>query len=131
MSFGGLVDHLIHGQRGKVAKHNIDNGTHPGDGRADADAGHPGFRDGRVDHPLGAKFIDQAQQHLERCTGLGHIFADDKDPRVAAHLFGNGFFDCFAIGHDARGLTVIKRRHVDRPPLGQGTGHSAQIRRLP
>jgi hypothetical protein len=39
---------------------------------------------------VGAKFLDQTGQHLERRAGLGHILAHQEHGRVAAHFFGNG-----------------------------------------
>ena len=80
----------------KIAEHDVDDRTHAGHRRADADAGDAGFRDRRIDHPLGAEFFHQPGQHFERRARFGDIFADDKDRRIAAHFFGQRFVDRLA-----------------------------------
>src|SRR5713226_8130087 len=45
---GGLVHHLVHGQRDEVAEHHVDDRPHAGHGGAHADAGIAGLGDRRV-----------------------------------------------------------------------------------
>ena len=102
--FGGLVDHLIHGEGEEVAEHDVDDGAQAGHGGADADAGESGFGDGSIDDALGAEFFDQAGEHFERRAGFGDVFAENADAGVAAHFFGqrfaNGLRECeFAFRH--------------------------------
>ena len=90
MRFGGLVHHLIHGQREEVAEHDVDDRAQAGHGRADADSGEAGFGDRRVEHALGAEFFHEAGEHFEWRSRFGDVFAENADARVAAHLFGEG-----------------------------------------
>ncbi len=88
MDFGRLVHHLVHGEREEVAEHDVHHRTQTGHRGAHGNAGEAGFGDGRIDHAPGAELLHQAGKHLERSAGLGHIFAQNAHPLVAAHLFG-------------------------------------------
>ena len=63
-------------------------------GGADADAGKSGFGNRRIDHALGAEFFHQTGEHFEWRPGFGHVFAENADARVAAHLFRQRFPHC-------------------------------------
>ena len=91
VDFGRLVDHLVHGQGDEVAEHDVHDGPQAGHGRADGDAGKARLGNRRIQHALGAELLHQPGEDLERRAGLRHIFPDDEDARVAAHLFGQGF----------------------------------------
>ena len=93
VDLGRLVHHLVHGQRREIAEHDVDDRTHAGHRRADADAGEARFGDRRIEHALGAEFLDQPGEHLERRARFGDVFAHDEHARVAAHLFGQRFAD--------------------------------------
>ena len=121
----GLVDHLIHGQRNKIAEHDVDHRPHAGHRRADADTGNAGFRNRRVDDALGAELFHQPGQNFERRARLGDIFADDKHRRIAPHFFGQRFVDRLAKGdlaHANGAASCFRRRHVGRlrPTDGKG-----------
>ena len=60
MDLGGLVHHLVHGQRDEVAEHDVDHGTHSRHGRAHSEPSEAGFRNWGVQHPVFAKFFQQA-----------------------------------------------------------------------
>jgi hypothetical protein len=88
MDFGGLVHHLVHGQRDEVAEHDVDHRTHSGHRRAHGKPGEARFGNRRIEHALFAELFEQAGKHLERRAGFGHILAQNADAFVAAHLFG-------------------------------------------
>ena len=46
MDLRRLVHDLIHDQREEVAEHDVDDGAHPGDRGAEAEAGDAGLRNG-------------------------------------------------------------------------------------
>ena len=52
---------------------------------------------------LGAELFHQAGEHFERMARFGDIFAQNKDARVAAHLFGQRFADGLRQGQFANG----------------------------
>ena len=98
VGLGRLVDELVHRQRDKVAEHNVHNRAHPGDRGTNTEASNTRFGDGRIDDALCAEFIDHAGEHFEDGAGFSHILADDKDARIAAHLFADRLADCFGEG---------------------------------
>ena len=111
---GGLVDELVHHQRQEVAEHDVDDRPHAGHGGAHTQAGDAGLRDRRVDHSIGAELVDQAGQHLERRSRLGHVLADHEHPLVAPELLGQRLVDRLAEG-DLAGGGGVRRRHAGRP----------------
>ncbi len=98
-----LIDHLVHRQGDKIAEHDVDHRAHAGHRRADADAGDARFRNRRIDHTLGAEFLHQPRENFERRAGFRNVFADDKNRRIPAHLFGEGFIDRLGEGDFAGG----------------------------
>ena len=93
MDFGGLVHHLIHGEPDEIAEHDVDHRAHAGHRGAYGDTSEARFRDRRVEHALGAEFVHQSGQDLERMARFGDIFAENEDARIAAHLFSQRFSD--------------------------------------
>ena len=91
MCFGGLVDHLVHGERQEIAEHDVDDRAQARHRGADANAGEAGFGNRSVEHALGAEFFHQPGKHLERRSRFGDVFAEDAHTRVAPHFFGEGF----------------------------------------
>src|SRR6185369_462066 len=73
------------------------------DGRAD-DAR---FGKGGVDHPLGAKTIQQPLGDSEYTAVPGYILTEDHDPVVLRHLLAQDEVD---------GLYHVELRHVRPPP---------------
>src|SRR5712692_4923778 len=64
-----------------------------------------GFRDGRVDHAFVAKVIDDAFRNFECAAVRADVFADQKDSRVALHLFP----DALPYGFDHGGQAATRR----------------------
>ena len=64
MNFGGLVDHLVHGQSDEVAEHDVDDRPHAGHGRAYGESGESGFGNRRVEHAVFAEFFQQVRRAL-------------------------------------------------------------------
>ncbi len=98
MDFGRLIGHLVHGQGGEIAKHDVNYRTHTSHGGADAQAGDARLGNGRVDDALWAKLVYQSNQHLKRRAGLGDVFAQHEDAGITPHFLGQGFFDRLAVG---------------------------------
>ena len=98
MDFGGLVDHLVHGQSDEVSEHDVDHGTHSRHGCAHGEAGEACFRNRRIEHAVFAELLQQARENFERSPRLRHILAHDADSLIAAHLLGqrltNGLREC-------------------------------------
>ena len=88
MRLGRLIAELVHDQEDEIAEHQVHDGARAGHGGPHGEAHEARLRDRRVEHPVGAKFLDQARENLEGRAGLGHVLAEDKDGLVAAHLFG-------------------------------------------
>jgi len=55
--FGRLQNKLLHTQRDEVAELHIANGTHPRQCRAHTRTSDSGLRNGRINHPMRAKFL--------------------------------------------------------------------------
>ena len=104
--FGGLVYDLVHCQGDEVAKHNIDNGARAGKRSTNAEADETRFCNGCVDDAIVAEFVVQTQEYFEYGACFANVFTHEKNCGVAAHFFGHGFFDGFAISH-------FTHRHVD------------------
>src|SRR6202049_905770 len=113
MNFGGLIDHLVHGQRNEIAEHDIDDRTKAGHGCTDSNASKASFGNWGIHYSLGAKFLHQPGEEFERRTRLRHIFADDADARVAAHLFRQ----CLTHGLSEGQLAGGGLRHRRASPL--------------
>ena len=78
MRLGCLIAELIHHQIKEISEHQVDDRPAAGHGRAHGDAHEAGFGDRRVDDAVGAEFLDQTGQNLERRARLGDILADDE-----------------------------------------------------
>ena len=112
VDLGRLVSDLVQREKEEVAEHDVDDRPHSGHRRAEPDAGEAGLGNWRVHHPLGPKLIDQAAQNLERRAGLRHVFAHDKDARIAAHLFRERLADCFGHRDLSLGHRLLRHRHA-------------------
>ena len=77
VSFGGLVHHLIHGQRQEIAEHDVDHGSQARHRSAHANSGKASFGNWRIDYSFGAEFFYQPGKHFERGSCLGHVFAEN------------------------------------------------------
>src|SRR6266851_8735031 len=113
MNLGCLIDHLVHSQRDEIAEHDIDDGTKPGHGCTDSNASKASFGNWGIHYPLGAKFLHQTGENFERRTRLRHIFADDADARIPAHLFRQ----CLTHGLSEGQLAAGRLRHRRASPL--------------
>src|SRR5258706_15731497 len=106
MHLGGLVRNLIHRQPDEVAEHQVHHRAHAGHGTTYSQPGDACFRDRRVDYTSRTKFFDQPGKDLERRSGLGHIFTNDKYGWVTAHLFGQRFTNGLGKRDLAHALTL-------------------------
>src|SRR5215208_201562 len=68
------------------------------------------FGNWSVDHTFFAKLVDQAVSDFERAAVCADVFADDKDCRVAFHLFPDALANCF--DHRCLSATFRTRRFV-------------------
>ena len=94
----------MHGGPDVVEELDFDDRLHAADGHADGAADDVGFGERRVEDAVGAELLLQAGGELEDAAlafdlalaqlliaaGVGHIFAEDDDARVAAHLVAAG-----------------------------------------
>ena len=87
MDLRRLVHHLVHRESNEIAKHNVDHGPQSRHRGAHRDTREARFRNRCVQHPLSSEFLDQSRKHLKGRARLGHVFAENADSRVAAHLF--------------------------------------------
>ncbi len=97
---GELVAHLVHGGPDVVEELDLDDGLEAADGHADGAADDVGLGERRVPDAVGAELGLQAGGELEDAAlaldlagaeglvagGVGDVFAEDDDARVAAHL---------------------------------------------
>ncbi len=100
----GVVDDLIEGEQGEVDRHQLDDGTQPGHGCADADADDRVLGDGRVAHALLAELVEQTVGDLEGATEDADVLAHQEDALVAAQLLAQGGAERLAVaqlGHQA------------------------------
>ena len=89
---------MINRLHGKVKGHEFNDGPEPAHGCTRADAGKAIFGDRGIDHPFGAKFLQQALGHLVGTLILGNFLTHDENAVIAAHFFGHGIAQCFAHG---------------------------------
>src|SRR5256885_13667867 len=94
---------------------------------AQAAVAHPASRadngalaDGRVDHALPTKPLQQSFAGLECPAVHAHVFADQHDGRVPLHLFKHGLLD---------GFEKRDRRCVRRASIGSRHGYLREIGR--
>ena len=95
---GRGVDDLVDRLHGEVEGHELDDRLQAGHRRADADAGKAVLGDRRIDHALGAEFLQQALRDLVGALIFGDLLAHDEDVGVAPHLLGHGVAQRFADG---------------------------------
>src|SRR6266567_7951484 len=88
MHFRSLIDDLIHDERHKIAKHDVDDWPHAGHRSPYAQTGNARLRNGGVDDACCAELFDQSRQDLEGCSRFCYVFTHDEDPWIAPHLFG-------------------------------------------
>ena len=128
---GELVVNLVHGRPDVIEELNFDDRLHAAHGVADGAADDVGLGQRRVEDALGAELGLQAGGELEDAAlafdlgerlfaaGVGHVFAEDDDARVAAHLVVQAGVD--EVGHGA-GLRVRRGLFSVRAAGGSGKG---------
>ena len=95
----GRIDNMINGLHGKVKCHELDNWTKSAHCCADTDTCKPIFGNGRINHALIAKFLEQFAGDFISALIFGNFFAHDEDGFVAAHFFGHGITKRVAHSH--------------------------------
>src|ERR1700722_2570637 len=131
MNFGGLVDHLVHGQGNEVAKHDVDYRTHSGHGRANGKSGEAGFGNWSIEDALFAEFLEQTGENFEGSSGLGYVFAENEDCAIAAHFFRQRLANGLRERKFTAGLRVGFKHTHPRPPLRRLDMALRQRSRLP
>jgi hypothetical protein len=61
MNFSGLVHHLVHGEGDEISEHDVHDRAQSGHGSAYANSREARLGDGRVEHALGSKFLNQSR----------------------------------------------------------------------
>ena len=103
----GLIHDLVHRQSGKVDVHELDDGTKPGQGRADRGANDPDLADRRLPNSGRSECIEKTGSDLERAAVLGDVLADHDDPRIPLHLETEGVAERLVVEHLARSRTWL------------------------
>jgi len=82
-----ITNGAFHFQPDEIAEHDVDHRTHARHRGAYRNSRKAGFRNRRIQHPLWSELVHQARQHFERMPRFSDIFAQNKNARVAPHLF--------------------------------------------
>ena len=101
---GGLVDDLLHGERGEIGKLELENGTQAGQRRTHGDAGAAQFGNRRVHDTVGTETLDQIAGDLEGAAIDADILAHQEDALILLHGDRHGFLD---------GLGIAQFTHCD------------------
>ena len=97
MRLGHHVHDLIKGAADEVHELKFRDGTHAGKRRAECRSYNGGFGDGRIDHPRGAKVVDETICNFERAAVNANVFTNAEDGWIGLHLFPESLSDCFEI----------------------------------
>ena len=93
----GLVDDLIEADGGKIGELHFDDRPHAFNRRADGQADHRVFGDGRIQNAAG-KFLRQIFRGLERAAERADILPVNEHARIVAQGVGLRFADGFEVG---------------------------------
>ncbi len=96
---GRGIDDLVHRLHGEVEGHEFDDRLQPRHRRTNADAGKAVLGDRRIDHALGAEFLQQALRDLVGALIFGDLLAHHEHIRVPTHFLGHGVAQRLADGH--------------------------------
>src|SRR5215831_4038025 len=135
VNLGSLVYDLVHRQPNEITKHNVDDGAHTGHSRSNPKTADAGLRDGRIDHALRAEFLNESREYFEWRPRFGDILTHDKNGRISAQLFSQGFADRLTKGDLAHVPTLYvcpnyaRHRHVQSPRRLEEMVHSGQTPR--
>ena len=98
-----VVEDLIERQQAEIDRHQLNNGTHAGHGRADAGAGEAGFRQRRIADAIGTEFCQQTLAHGIAAAIPADILAHQENPLIAAQRIADCLAHGIAIGELHRG----------------------------
>ena len=90
---GRLVHKLVHALEEKIGVLHVGDGPHAEHRRADSRPCDRFFTDRRIDHPLVAELLHQAEVNAEGAAETAlhpDVLANEKNFRIAAHFFGDG-----------------------------------------
>eukprot|EP00053_Salpingoeca_punica_P008562 m.76658 g.76658 ORF g.76658 m.76658 type:complete len:418 (+) comp14651_c0_seq1:227-1480(+) len=99
VGLGGRVDHVVDGLHGEVEGHELADRAEAGHGCADGHASETHLRDGRVDHSVATKRLQQAAADLICAVVLADLLAHEDDLLIAPHLVLHGQRQGIANGH--------------------------------
>jgi len=91
---GRVVENLIGRHERERPAHELDDGAQAVHGCADAEAGEPGFGDGRVDDTARAELLEHTARDLVRAAVFSDFFTHEEDAHVAAHLLAHRLAQC-------------------------------------
>ena len=77
----GVVDDLIERQQAEIDRHDLDDGAHPAQSRADAGPDEGRFRQRRIADALGAKFLERPLLQAYEPAVATDVFSHQKDAR--------------------------------------------------
>src|SRR5712692_9740575 len=88
-----LVYDLIESRIDEVAELDLRHRPQPVHRHPDGRTDDPRLRQRRVDHPVRAELLEEADRGAEHAAELAHVFAEDDHARVPAHLDLQGVID--------------------------------------
>lgn len=100
---GGGIQDLVRGEKAEIHGHDLDDGAHAAERRADARPHENRLRQRSIADPLGAELLEKSLRDGEAPAVSSHVLPHEKDSRV----FRQRFADCLA----------------HRLPIGESAGH--------
>ena len=91
------IDDRVHGDKGKVDRHQFGNRAQTGHRRADRRADDHHLGDRRITHALFSELIQHAARHGVGAAPHAHFLTHDKDTLIALHFFAQGRTQRFAV----------------------------------
>ena len=116
---GRRIQNMINRLHREIEGHELNNRPQPGKGRPHRHAGKAMLSNRHIQHPLGAKLIQQPLADLIGALILAHLLAHQEDVRIGPHFHRHGITQRLAHGH-APGrapILLLSHRHSRRHHL--------------
>ena len=112
-----VVHDLVEGKQAEVHRHDLDDGSHPAEGGADAGTDEAGLRQGRVPDALGPELLEQAQAHCVAAAVAPDVLTHEEDAFVALEGLRQRPAQRLAVGDGAHGARFREGALGDHEPL--------------
>src|ERR1700722_15219570 len=116
MSLSHEICNLVEGAHDEIDELHLADRPQPQIAHPASRANDGALADRRIDHPLPAKFFEQALAGLERTTVDANVLADQHHGRIALHLLKHGLLDGLEKGYRPSAIAI------PRPSFGR-IGH--------